>query len=159
LISIISFFFYLANDSILDKLPMSEERKKWEEIMRNPYATDPNSSNEAVQSRLTTVRDILRRPDPRRDPDHVASDERKINPNPELEEDITDQYMSEEDRMSLREVQTDLKEWWKGSEEADFHERLEKFKAKKGDNLFDAEVYDFWIDEWTRKVKEISNIK
>jgi hypothetical protein len=73
-----------------------------------------------------------------------------------FEDDVEGRVMTEDEHLSLGDLQSDLRGWWKGSEEAAFYERLAKFKAKAGGDLIDSEEYDFWIDEWSRKVKDIS---
>ena len=78
--------------------------------------------------------------------------------NPPLEEDGTKMMMGEEDEVSLGQIQGDLRSWWKGDEEDKFYERLAKMKTKMGADLDEADVYDFWIDEWSRKVKEVAKI-
>lgn len=137
--------------SILKNLPWSEEATKW----AHSDAADPSTSDEAIQERMKAIRDILRRPDP------VVSNKSPgtINARPILEPDTTDRNMNEEDELSLGEIQGDLRGWWKGGEEADFYERLSKFKSKKEDDLMDGDEYDFWIDEWSRKVRHISKLK
>lgn len=109
-------------------------------------------SSEAIQKRMKAMQEILRRPDPGRK-------SKTIDAKPVFEEDKTDKYMNEEDHLSLGEVQADLRGWWNGGEEAAFHKRLGEFRARKGDEILDGDVYDFWIEEWTRKVKEISKIR
>ena len=138
------------NFSILKNLPWSKETTKWAQS----DAADPSTSGDAIQERMKAIRDILRRPDP------VSSktDNRTINSKPIFETDTSDRQMSEDDELSLGEIQGDLRGWWKGGEEAAFYERLAKFKAKQGDDLMDGDVYDFWIDEWSRKVKQISKL-
>jgi len=69
-----------------------------------------------------------------------------------LEEDTTHTDIPQD--LSLGEIQSDLRLWWKGTEEQSFYERLAKFKAKLGDDLADSDVYDFWIEEWSRKVRD-----
>jgi hypothetical protein len=109
-------------------------------------------SSDAIQKRMRAMQEILRRPDPGRKP-------KTIDAKPVFEEDKTDKYMNEEDHLSLGEVQSDLRGWWNGGEEAAFYKRLGEFRARKGDEILDGDVYDFWIEEWTRKVKEISKIR
>jgi hypothetical protein len=139
------------NSSILKNLPWSNETTKWAQS----DAADPSTSDDAIQERMKAIRDILKRPDP------VLSNtnSRTINAKPIFEDDTTDRNMNEEDELSLGEIQGDLRGWWKGGEEADFYERLSKFKSKKGDDLMDGDVYDFWIDEWSSKVKQISKLR
>lgn len=134
-----------ANDSILKNLPWSPETTKW----ANSDPVDPSSSSEAIQERIKTIRDILRRPDP---VDASSSMQGTEYPDPVFEEDTTDQVRNDE--LSLGEIQADLRGWWKGGEEQEFYERLATFKAKLGDDLADSDVYEYWIDEWTRKMKE-----
>ena len=67
--------------------------------------------------------------------------------------------MTDEEQIQLGDLQGDLRGWWKGGEETAFYERLAKFKAKQGDDLMESEVYDFWVDEWTKKFQEISKFK
>jgi hypothetical protein len=110
---------------------------------------DPSTSAEAIQERIKTIRDILKRPDPL--PSHPSSPS-----SPLLENDTTDRELTPDDQLSLAEIQSDLRAWWNGVEEVAFHERLAKFKSAAGDGLLEADVYDFWIDEWSRKVKEIA---
>lgn len=71
-----------------------------------------------------------------------------------LEDDTTEEELNDEDEMSLGEVQSDLRGWWKGNEEEVFYERLARFKAQKGGGLTEDDLFDLWIDEWSRKVKE-----
>jgi hypothetical protein len=33
-----------------------------------------------------------------------------------------------------------------------------RYKTKMGDELMEGDVYDFWIEEWSRKVKEIAKL-
>ena len=112
---------------------------------------DPSTTDEAIQKRMKTIGDILKRPDP----GVKASNNRTVG-RPTYEEDQTDRYMSKEDHLSMGEMQMDLRLWWKGNEEPEFYERLAKFKADKGDEILDGDVYNFWIEEWSRKVKELS---
>lgn len=78
---------------------------------------------------------------------------------PVFEDDLSEKVMSEDERLSLGDLQGDLRGWWKGNEESAFYERLAKFKAERGDDLMDAEEYDFWVDEWTRRFKDVSKIR
>jgi len=67
--------------------------------------------------------------------------------------------MTEEDHVSLGELQADLRGWWTPLEEKSFHERLAKHKEKMGEELMDSDVYDFWIDEWASIAKRMSIYK
>ena len=78
---------------------------------------------------------------------------------PEFQEDQTDKLMTEDDRLSLEQIQSDLRTLWKGNEEVTFYEKLAKFKKEKGEDLFESDVYDVWIDEWTRKMQETNKFK
>ena len=101
------------------------------------------------------MRKILGRPDPGPTSEKPA---RKPLDHLPLEDDITKHQMTEEDEVSLGQIQGDLRTWWKGDEETKFYERLAKMKTKMGDDLDDGDVYDFWIDEWSKKVKEIAKV-
>ena len=110
--------------------------------------SDPSLSKEAIQERIKTIREIISRPE------NTSSEPENVNStNPILEKDTTDRQMTGDDEVSLAEIQSDLRRWWMGNEEEQFHERLAKFKAKKANDLWDGDVYDFWIDEWARKLK------
>jgi hypothetical protein len=136
--------------SILKNLPWSKETTKWAQS----DAADPSTSGDAIQERMKTIRDILRRPVP----GSSNTDNATINAKPIFEDDTSDRVMSEDDELSLGEIQGDLRGWWKGGEESDFYERLANFKAKRGDDLLDGDVYDFWIEEWSNKVKQLSKL-
>ena len=115
-------------------------------------------STEAIEERLNTIQDILRRPDPGAPTSSMPqSGGKTIDSKPVLEEDQTDRLMNEEDHLSLEEIQNDLKEWWTGEEKSSFYQRLAGFKASKGNRLVEEDVYEYWISEWTRKIKELSN--
>ena len=141
----------MTDNSILKSIDWSKDNEKW---AKTPNV-DPTFSWEAMQKRIKTIRQILGRPDPGPAPEKP---ERVPLDNPPLEEDITKHQMTEEDEVSLGQIQGDLRSWWKGDEENKFHERLARMKTKMGDDLEDGDVYDFWIDEWSRKVKEIAKV-
>ena len=142
----------MTNYSILKNLPWSEENTKWAQSR----AIDPAYSSDAINERIKKIREILKRPDPGSNPSKATLDGTNLNPNPLLEEDVTDQQLSEKDQTSLGDIQGDLRSWWSEGEEAAFYERLAKFKAKMGDKFIDRDIYDLWIEEWARKVKEVS---
>jgi hypothetical protein len=106
-----------------------------------------------MQKRMKTIREILGRPDPGTQPEPP---ERKPLDNPPLEADHGKQQIREEDLVSLGQIQGDLRAWWKGDEESRFYEKLARMKTELGDELAESDVYDFWIDEWSRKVKDIA---
>jgi hypothetical protein len=101
-------------------------------------------TEEAIEHRLKSIQNILRRPDP-------GAPKPK---SPRMDKDETDQYMSADDRLSLDEIKKDLRRWWRPLEEREFMRRLNELRAKKGDEWADAEVYEFWIAEWERRVQE-----
>jgi hypothetical protein len=134
----------VANESILKNIPWSQENTKWAQS----DSVDPSTSSEAIQGRIKTIRDILKRPDPVQS----TSSPEEIYPETVYEKDTTQTDTPQD--LSLGEIQSDLRAWWTGNEEQNFHERLAKFKAKMGDDLADSDVYHYWIEEWARKVKE-----
>ena len=140
----------MINSSILKNMPWSKEAEKW---AKTAPGSDPADSDSAIQNRIKQIRDILKRPDP------PSTPPKTVNASPVIEEDTSEGELTSEDRLSLGELQGDLRGWWKGNEEQVFYERLAKFKAKRGEGLMEAEVYDFWIEEWSRKVKEIAKLK
>jgi hypothetical protein len=101
-------------------------------------------TEEAIEHRLKSIQDILRRPDP-------GAPKPKA---PRMDKDETHQYLSADDRLSLDEIKKDLRQWWRPLEEREFMRKLNELRAKKGDEWADAEVYEFWIAEWERKVQE-----
>lgn len=137
--------------SILKNINWSKENEKW---AKTP-SVDPTFSWEAMQKRIKTIRKVLGRPDPGPAPKKPG---RTPLDNPPLEPDTSKLQMGEEDEVSLGQIQGDLRSWWKGDEENKFYERLARMKTKMGDDLDEADVYDFWIDEWSRKVKEIAKV-
>ena len=72
-----------------------------------------------------------------------------------LEDDMTQQLLSDKDLESQAEIQADLRAWWTPAEEAAFHERLSKFKTQRAGSVIDRDIYDLWIEEWARKVRVI----
>ena len=106
-------------------------------------------TQEAVEHRLKSIQEILRRPDP--------GTQKPKQTQPTLEKDETHQYMSADDRLSLDDFQKDLRGMWRPEEEKDFMARLNKLRGEKGDDWADAEIYDLWIEEWSRKVKELES--
>jgi hypothetical protein len=141
----------VTDRSILKNIDWSKDNEKW---AKTP-SVDTTFSWEAMQNRIKTMRKILGRPDPGPTPEKPA---RKPVDDLPLEDDITKHQMTEEDEISLGQIQGDLRTWWKGGEETKFYERLAKMKTKMGDDLDDGDVYDFWIDEWSKKVKEIAKV-
>lgn len=139
----------MVNGSILKNLPWSKEAEKW---AKTAPGSDPTDSDSAIQNRIKQIRDILKRPSPQSAP-------KTVNASPIFEKDTSEGELTSEDRLSLGEVQGDLRGWWKGNEEEVFYGRLARFKAKRGEELMEAEVYDFWIEEWSRKVKEIAKVR
>ena len=137
--------------SILKNINWREDTEKW---AKTP-SVDPTFSYAAMQKRMQTIRKILGRPDPGPEPPKSGRIPVK---NPPLEDDQPKISMGEEERVSLGQIQGDLRSWWKGNEENKFYERLAKMKTRMGNDLDDADVYDFWIDEWTRKVKELAKV-
>jgi len=125
-------------------LPWSPETTKWAQT----DSADPSTSPEAIQERMKTIRDILNRPSP---VSSAPASEPELS-NPVYEKDTTDKEMPED--ISLGEIQADLRRWWKGDEEQRFYEKLAIFKAKLGDDLADSDVFEYWIAEWTRKMRE-----
>jgi hypothetical protein len=113
---------------------------------------DPDMTKDGMKKRIRMFRDIFRRPDPGVTPMHFGSDSRNL---PTLEEDHTDKYMSQEDNESLRELHADLRGWWKDDEKEVFFRRLKVFKAERGEQLRDGDVYRFWIHEWSKKADEM----
>jgi hypothetical protein len=97
---------------------------------------------------MKTIREILNRPSPA---SSAPASEPELS-NPVYEKDTTDKEMPED--ISLGEIQADLRRWWKGDEEQRFYEKLAIFKAKLGDDLADSDVFEYWIAEWTRKMRE-----
>jgi hypothetical protein len=110
-------------------------------------------ATEAIEERLKTIQDILRRPDPG---DKSSQSGKTIDAKPVIEEDQTHRLMNEEDELSLGEMQNDLQEWWTVDEKSNFYQRLAGFKAAKGNRLLAEDVYEYWVAEWTRKIKEVS---
>jgi len=148
----------MANDaktvtdrSILKSIDWSKDNEKW---AKTPSA-DPTFSWEAMQKRIKTIRKVLGRPDPGPQPEKPG---RTPLDNPPLEPDRSTHMIGEEEEVSLGQIQGDLRTWWKGDEEAKFLERLARLKTKMGDDIDETVVYDFWIDEWSRKVKEIAKV-
>jgi hypothetical protein len=139
--SIPHFEYPIIYSSILKDIPWSKEMTKWAQSS----ASDPSLSNEAIQDRIKTIREIMSRPD---DPPSTGSSQRFGKP--VLDEDSTDSS-----DVSLSEIQSDLRRWWKNDEEARFYERLADYKVKIGDDIVDADIYNFWIDEWASRAKNI----
>lgn len=108
-------------------------------------------TEEAIEHRLKSIQEILRRPDPGTRKPKAAE--------PVLEKDMTHQYLSRDDRISLDLLKKDLRGWWRPAEESAFMGRLNKLRGEKGDEWADADVYDLWIEEWTRKSKERGGVR
>ena len=142
------------NGSILKNMPWSKEAETW---AKEAMDTDPTTSDAAIQSRIKKIRDILKRPDPS---SSSSSPPKTIDAGrpTTFEKDTSERELGDDDRVSLGEVQADLRGWWKGNEEQVFHEKLARYKTKMGDELMEGDVYDFWIEEWSRKVKEIAKL-
>jgi len=136
-------FKNVLRSSILKALPWSKANSAWAES----GSPDPSMTQEAIEHRLKSIQEILRRPDP--------GTQKPKQTQPTLEKDETHQYMSAEDRLSLDDFKKDLRDMWRPGEEKDFMTRLNKLRGEKGDDWADAEIYDLWIDEWSRKVKEL----
>jgi hypothetical protein len=137
-------------NSILKNIPWSEEVTKWAQTS----SIDPEMSRAGVEKRMEAIREILKRPDPGPKTPKSDSSSRVRGEKPVLEEDTTGHVLDYEDEMPLREVQADLRGWWKEGEDIAFYERLARLKASKGESTSNEDIYDLWFEEWTRKVKE-----
>jgi hypothetical protein len=138
-----------VNSSIMKSLPWDKKAEQW----AKQDLSDPLSSDYEVQERIKKIKKILSRPDP---VSPSPQQPNTVNASSALEDDTTEQELSEDDEMSLGEVQSDLRGWWKGNEEEVFYERLARFKAQKEGGLTEDNEFDFWIDEWSKKVKQMS---
>ena len=132
-------------------MPWSKEADKWSQSS----SLDPSDTDSAIQDRIKKIRDIISRPDP---VPTSSNPPKTVNAAPAFEQDAGERDLTANDRVSLRAIQRDLKGWWKGNEEPIFLDRLARFKTKQGYELMDTEVYDFWIEEWSRKVREIAKL-
>jgi hypothetical protein len=141
-----------VNSSILKNIPWSQETTDW---ATNDSSPDPVYTEEGIQRRMNKLKEIISRPSPDETPvEHPSS-----RVPPEFEEDQTEKVITNEDQLPLEQIEEDLRLWWHGNEEVEFHEKLAKFKVEKGENLFESDVYDFWVDEWIRIVQESPKVK
>ena len=128
-------------------LPWSQSNEAWAQ----QGTPDPSMTRDAIEHRLKSIQEIMRRPDP-------GAQKARPSP-PTMEKDTTHQFINAEDRLSLDFLKKDLRKWWSPEEEKAFMTQLNALRVEKGDDWADAEIYDFWIAEWSRKVKDGAHLK